>query len=139
MDFERRLLKLERENLLLKLVLGASVVLILLTVVMGASFGQNVDESLKVKKIQVVDAQGKEVAVIDAAGIRYSNEGSQIMADTIVGRSSVTAVRDPKNMDRYVQISVDGAKGTCSFLIGNRRAVKHTIMNDNGNLITGID
>jgi hypothetical protein len=70
---------------------------------------------------------------------RYSNKGSQVMADVIVGRSSVSAVRDPKNKDRFVQMSVDAEKGKCSLLIGNRNAVKYFILSDNGTLNTGID
>jgi hypothetical protein len=139
MDIERRLLRLERQNFWLKLLACPLAIVVLLAVLMGAAQSQDAGELVKVKKIQLVDAQGVEVAVIDANGIRYTNKGSQVIADMIVGRTSVTAVRDPKNKDRYVQMSVDADKGMCSFVMRSPRARKYFQMSDSGTVTDGVD
>jgi hypothetical protein len=140
MDIERRLLRLERQNFWLKLLACPLAAAALLAVLMGAAAqNQDAGELVKVKKIQLVDSQGGEVAVIDANGIRYTNKGSQVIADVIVGRTSVTAVRDPKNKDRYVQMSIDADKGMCSFVMKGPRAKKYFQMTDNGTVTDGVD
>jgi hypothetical protein len=109
MDIERRLLRLERQNFLLKVVALPSAILAVMGLTMGAAPSDKNDrgELLKITRLQLVNAKGEEVAIINATGIKYSNKDSHLMADVIVGRSRITANPHPDNKKSYVQIGVD--------------------------------
>ncbi|HTQ37411.1 MAG TPA: hypothetical protein VMJ32_00180 [Pirellulales bacterium] len=132
MEIERRVLLLERQNTLLKLLVGLLAILPVAIFSMGAgSFNQDHGELLGITKIQLVDEQGKEVAVIDGKGINFSGKSSQIVADKIVGRRSVAANANPENSDRYAELGVTSER-KCYMELGNKGTVYHHILSDSG-------
>jgi hypothetical protein len=134
MEIESRWLQLDRQNRLLKLIICLIAILAAAVFAMGAgSFNQDRGEMLGITKIQLVDEQGKEVAVIDAKGINYNGKGSLVQADKIVGRRSVGANANPDNSQRYAELGVTSTR-TCYLEFGNQGTVYHRILSDNGAL-----
>jgi hypothetical protein len=132
MDLERRILQLERQNQILKYSAGLIVILALVGFSMGAaSFNQDHGELLGITKIQVVDDQGKEVSVIDAKGINFSNKDSLVVADKIIGRRSVGANSNPEKDERYAELGVTSER-KCYFELGNKGTAYHQILSDSG-------
>src|SRR5262249_2881370 len=70
MNLETQISLLQRQNRLLKSILGLIAILAAIALCMGAaSFNEDRGELLQITKIQLVDATGNEVAIIDSKGI----------------------------------------------------------------------
>lgn len=130
-----RVIELERQNKLLKLIACSLVLLVAIGFSMGAaSFNQDRGELLNITKIQLVDDQGHEVAIIDAKGVDYRSKNSQVIANKIIGRRSVAANSNPDKIDkneRYAELGVTSDR-TCYMELGNKGAVYHAILSESG-------
>jgi hypothetical protein len=134
MEIKSRISQLERQNRLLKFIGCLVVIAAAIGFTTGAvSFNQDRGELLNITKIQLVDDQGKEVAVIDAKGISYSNKSNQVVADKIIGRRSVGANSNPENSQRYAELGVTSDR-TCYLEFANKGTVYHRILSDTGAL-----
>lgn len=132
MEIEHRLSKLERQNLLLKLITFTIVIFAAIGFCMGAaSFNQDRGELLKITKLQLVDVKGDEVAVIDAKGINYSGKDSLVVANAIIGRRRVEANPNPENDQRYAELGATSDK-QCYMELKNKGATYHSILSDSG-------
>jgi len=131
-EIENRILQLERQNKFLKLIVCLILILAGIGFSMGtASFNQDRGELLQITKIQLVDDQGKEVAIIDAKGINYIDKNSQVVANKIIGRRSVAANSNPETSQRYAELGVT-AEGKCYMELGNKGANYHHILSESG-------
>ena len=129
---DSRVSQLERQNRLLKVIILLIVGVAVASFSMGsATFNQDRGELVNITKIQLVDEKGKEVAVIDAAGINYTGKNSRIVADKIIGRRSVAANSNPENSQRYAELGVTSDR-TCYTELGNKGAVYHRVLSENG-------
>jgi hypothetical protein len=133
MEIERRLSQLERQNQLLRLIVFIIAIVGAAAFTMGAgTFNQDRGELLNITKIQLVDEKGIEVAVIDAKGINYSNKGSQLTADAILGRASVSANPHPENKKKYAGMGITPDGRTVYFEMDNNGGVRHIVFTDDG-------
>jgi hypothetical protein len=133
MEIERRVWQLERQKFWLKVIAFPTIILAVVGLLMGAaSFNQDRGELLKITRIQLVDATGEEVAVIDARGIKYNNKDSQVQADVIVGRARIMANREPQNNKRYVEMGVDADGHKCYLDMGNSGHTRFLVLVDKG-------
>jgi hypothetical protein len=133
MEIQCRLSQLERQNRLLQLIVFVIAIMGAAAFTMGAgTFNQDRGELLNITKIQLVDDHGTQVAVIDAKGINYSNKGSMLAADAILGRASVAANPHPENKKKYVGMGITSDGRTVYFEMDNNGGVRHIVFTDDG-------
>jgi hypothetical protein len=133
-EIERRVLQLERQNKLLRLIACLILILVGIGFAMGAaSFNQDRGELLNITKIQLVDDKGNEVAIIDSKGINYSSKDSLVVANTIIGRRRVEANANPENDQRYAELGTTSDK-KCYMELSNKGATYHHILSDSGTM-----